>query len=306
MRQSPNPVSVRRKPLAGEPVGPGYAQAVPTSAGAPSLLDQLVEAIEGDLRSAGAPGPYRVPPASIAVARSDSPVRIDADAQALAAAGRQAVLRGFDLAASAEELASGSGEVTRTMEDATRKVRDALAGARGASGMILNLAKAAEEMADVVDAIASLARQANLLALHATIEAARAGEAGRDFSSVAGGVKSLSEETGHAAREMSARIAGLRDTASASMRAVERITAAVQEAQPAMAAAAGAVEDRNASLLEVAQRATDLSIAVGGICSKAAEVATVADAASRAAYGSTSLDDVARSCEGRFDPRRRY
>ncbi len=311
MRHPPIPVQVRRKPLAGEPAGPGFAVLKDApSAPSLSLLDELVQALEGEIGSHGAPlSHYLKQPSAARIAPSDDPVRSDADAHALAAAGRQAILRGFDLAASAEELASGSGQVSQVMEDAGRKVRDALAGARGASGMILSLANAAEDMAGVVDVIASLARQANLLALHATIEAARAGDAGSDFASVAGDVKSFSEDTGQAARDLRARIVRLRETAASSMRAVDRIMAAVQEAQPALAAAAAAIEERNASLRDVAQHATDLTMAVGGMCTQADAVASLAQGTGRlaaAGRGTVSLDDPARPYAERFDTRHRY
>ena len=51
------------------------------------------------------------------------------------------------------------------------------------------------QLAQIVDAIRTIAAQTNLLALNATIEAARAGDAGRGFAVVAAEVKKLASDT---------------------------------------------------------------------------------------------------------------
>jgi methyl-accepting chemotaxis protein len=295
MRQPSYAFSVPRRPAVGAQARPGPAASRPAAPGNGASLDELIAAIESE----GGP----------VAALSHERARAAPTVTALAADSRQAVLRGFDLAAAAEELALNSDGTSQAMDDAGRSVRDALAGARGASGLMLGLAAAAEEMGGIVEAIASVARQANLLALHATIEAARAGEAGRAFASVAGDVKALSEETSNAARDVRARIARLRDAAGGSVRAVERMVTAVGEVQPALAAAAAAVADRDASLRQVAQQATDLSIAVGGLSAKIDQVAARADAAASPNVGDEagpSQGDPAYPLGDRFDRSFRY
>lgn len=271
MRQLHHSATSRRKPLAAEPAGSGCdATATALSVGGlvDSLEENILDAIDAVSRSVGH-----------AARRTcgDEAVLSDAHRNGLAAAGREAIFQGLELAASAEELVAASGDVTRAVDDVTGKVREALVCARGASGMVLDLARIAEEVARVVDAISSVARQANLLALHATIEAARAGEAGRGFAAVASDVKALSIETGNVARDVGARIARLRDNAGSSIRSVEKVMAAVQEAQPALAAAAITVAERNASLGELAKRATDVSLHVGAMSEKARDMGKARD-----------------------------
>jgi methyl-accepting chemotaxis protein len=269
----------------GQPFPAIEDEAVAPSAGP---VQGLVESLD-DLIGAAAVSCALEQATHAARPSGDHHARIDAGMQDIAAAGRQAVLDGLGLAASAEDLAAASGDITRVMGEASLKMRDALAGARGATGMILDLGRVADEFAGLIDTIASVARQANLLALHATIEAARAGEAGRGFASVANDVKSLSIETSNAARDVRARIARLRQNAVSAAKSVERIITVVQEAQPPLATAAAAVEDRSASLRELAQRATDVSRHVGGISDAAQDLGALAGAAALEGAGGRRL-----------------
>jgi methyl-accepting chemotaxis protein len=303
MRHPHDPATVRRKPLAGAPAIAGHAQALPVradkgpAASALPLVQEWVDAFEGDLAGAIAAVSTSIGYGTPASLSGEDLTRIDAGMQDLAATGRQTVLDGIGLAAFADELAA-SGDVTRVMGDAALKVRDALAGARGANGMILDLGRVVDEFAGIIDTIVSMSRQANLLALHATIEAARAGEAGQGFASVANDVKALSIETGNVARDVRARVARLRQNADSASRSVERILTVVQEVQPALASATAAVEGRSASLKELAQRATDVAMQVSGLSETAQDVGALAGAAAsrltQAENGAGTLDDSAR------------
>jgi methyl-accepting chemotaxis protein len=148
------------------------------------------------------------------------------------AAGRQsteAASTADQTSANVQTVATAASQLGESVQGVKSKVHDATAIVQRASSMagtanqtIGVLAKATQQIDEVVGFIRTIAGQTNLLALNATIEAARAGEAGRGFAVVASEVKALATQTAKATEEISAQIA---EVQSATRQAVDNVGA---------------------------------------------------------------------------------
>jgi methyl-accepting chemotaxis protein len=192
--------------------------------------------------------------------------------EALAKQSNDAKRDAFQLAAATEELASSSTEISRQVNEASRhtdQVRD-VANAAGAS--LDGLKSSSDEIGNVVNLIAAIARQTNLLALNAKIEAARAGAAGRGFAVVADEVKALSVETQKATDEIARKIGQLQASAAGSIAAMKRITEMIEAVQPLFGAVAAAAVQQTATTSELARNAAVSSQFVTSVADGAAEI----------------------------------
>lgn len=91
------------------------------------------------------------------------------------------------------------------------------------------LGERSKEIGQIVDTIAGIAGQTNLLALNAAIEAARAGEQGRGFAVVADEVRKLAEQSHDAAKQISTLITDIQNETSKAVQAMNNGTEEVKK-----------------------------------------------------------------------------
>lgn len=182
------------------------------------------------------------------VTQTTSTARLSAD-QLLAAAEQQSQQIGeatsavTQMSSSIVEVSQNAAESARVANqslDTARRggdsVRGAIAGMNAirdqiqeTSKRIKRLGESSQEIGEIVDLIAEITEQTNILALNAAIQAAAAGEAGRGFSVVAEEVQRLAERSGKATRRIGAIVKTIQSDTQDAVNAMESSTQGVVE-----------------------------------------------------------------------------
>src|SRR5690606_9959702 len=125
---------------------------------------------------------------------------------------------------------------------------------------------------EIVQVIAEIADQTNLLALNAAIEAARAGEHGKGFAVVADEVRKLAERSGAATKDISELIDAIRQGIDVSLEAMQAGTREVQKGTELAAEAGSSLTRILDGIRTVNQQVGEISRSAEGIAQTAREV----------------------------------
>jgi len=138
------------------------------------------------------------------------------------------------IAASAQRVAQIAAETAaaaRTGKTTVGKGSDASALVRKQVDLVvahmLDLGKRSQQVGGVLDIVAELAEQTNILAINATIEAAGAGEAGRRFGVVAEEIRKLADRVGSSTKEIRTMIDDVRSAVNSTVMVTEAGSKAV-------------------------------------------------------------------------------
>ena len=182
--------------------------------------------------------------------------RSSADASAVAETTKHAA---SNIAASSTELSLAAQAVRQNAERS--KTRAAL-GAREATAAraeIDLLSVASGEINSIVELIAGVTRQTNLLAINARIEAARAGEAGRGFCIVADEVKTLAAQSREATEGIGGRVDQVGAAANRSIEILQNMRAIISELETSSSSIFAACDDQSKSTDDIVSRVTEIS-----------------------------------------------
>ena len=210
--------------------------------GAEQLLETVIDSAEE----------MRVTAASLLEVSSQTVQR----AEGAQHASHEAVANVQLVAAATEELSSSASEVDQRLTRAAGLVRIALDEAKMTIDDIVQLARAAYMIGDVVKLIRNFTGQTNLLALNATIEAARSGAAGRGFAVVASEVKALAVQTASATEDITAQIQEIQRSTQASVEAISRIATRIEEIDSHTSSVSSSVQQQTNATGSIARNVT--------------------------------------------------
>ncbi|UVO30518.1 methyl-accepting chemotaxis protein [Bradyrhizobium arachidis] len=169
------------------------------------------------------------------------------------------------VAARTAELMASAMEVGRQVEQSAEIAKGAVRQAEETDRRIKHLAAAALKVGGVVELIAAIARQTNLLSLNATIEAARAGKIGSGFAVVAHEVKSLATQTTKATSDIAEQIGEIQAATEESVTAIAEIGSSIGRISQIASTIAAAIEEQGTATRHIAQniqRAAEMSTQV--------------------------------------------
>jgi len=127
---------------------------------------------------------------------------------------------------------------------------------------ISKLSNQSKEIGQIVDTIAGIAGQTNLLALNAAIEAARAGEQGRGFAVVADEVRKLAEQSEEAAKQIAKLIGEIQGDTGKAVEAMQSGNREVRLGAEVVASAGQSFREITAIINQVSEQMKDVSVAI--------------------------------------------
>lgn len=195
----------------------------------------------------------------------------------------------------ADEAVTGNHSVERVsgqMDSINRSVSHS-------ADVVRTLHSRSAEISQIVEVIASIASQTNLLALNAAIEAARAGEQGRGFAVVADEVRKLAEQSNDSANQIANLITEIQRETTSAVVAMDEGTREVETGIQVAQETGEAFRRIMESTQDVADQVQEISSVAEQMSAAAEEVtASILQLSSIARDSATSASGVAASTEG--------
>jgi methyl-accepting chemotaxis protein len=222
---------------------------------------------------------------------SDLVAGIEASVRDTSEHAREAQRQGADTERLSEEGMLRAAEV----QEAMQAVRES---SLNTATVVRSLGEKSSDIDLIVQAIAGIAQQTNMLALNASIEAARAGEQGKGFRNVAEEVRLLAEDAQSSAEQIAKLVTEIQSQTAQAVAAMENGVVRVEEGfdtvnrnRQTFHDISAAVRALNISSADISELAEGIARGTGNVRQQIEEVASVAE------ESSASTEEVSASTQ---------
>lgn len=167
--------------------------------------------------------------ASAATEQATSVTEISSIVEEIKTTSKQTLEKAGKLGETADRTAK-EGEKGK---EAIKKMSEAMKGLQNkieeVAKTILNLSDKTQQIGEITEAVADIAKQSKMLALNASIEAAKAGESGKGFAVVASEVKELADKSQSSTERVQKILQDIRQTADKAVMVTEDGTKSVED-----------------------------------------------------------------------------
>lgn len=160
----------------------------------------------------------------------------------------------------------------KTIEAAVRQMVNIEDKVVHSAKVVVKLGERSKEIGQIVDTIAGIAGQTNLLALNAAIEAARAGEQGRGFAVVADEVRKLAEQSQGAAKQIAVLISEIQGDTDNAVAAMNEGTREVKIGADVVNEAGRTFTEIVSAVEQVSEQVKNISTAIRMIADNSQEI----------------------------------
>jgi len=162
------------------------------------------------------------------------------------------------------QIAEQTAGAARAGDGTVERAQQSIGGIRRHVDLVVNhmleLGKKSQQIGSVLDIVAELAEQTNILAINATIEAAGAGEAGKRFAVVADEIRKLADRVTGSAKEIRGLIDEVRSAVNTTVMATETVSKAVDAGSRQFADVAGSLRQIAGMVVTTTQASREIEL----------------------------------------------